>query len=363
MLPLAADPRTVSEKDFPATGTKAQQWCFLLNYALLAPSEYNTQPWLFRVCDDCVEFFVDQSRKLAVVDPEGRELLASCGTAYQNLCLALHYFGYREIDEFLYDPAKGNLLLRASMGEKVPASAEDQMLFTAIKQRRMNRHVFENRQVPQDLLADLQRLADQQGAQLRLIRDEQTRESLTRLIVAGDRMQWANRFFRQELASWITQGEKAVQDGLPGYAGAKGSFAGMANPYVVRTFDLWREEAARDRQLASASPVLAVLHTATDKPADWFAAGRAAEMVLLRICAAGLQTSIVNQPIEVSSLRYWLHSLLPDTGYPQMIFRIGYGPEAPLTPRRSVQDILLEVVDTAKAEAHLDNCKMRSHSH
>ena len=71
----------------------------------------------------------------------------------------------------------------------------------------------------------------------------------------------------------------------------------------VRTFDLWREEAARDRQLAAGAPLLAVLGTFNDTPGDWFLAGRAAEHVLLEACASGLQTSFVNQPIEVPSLR------------------------------------------------------------
>lgn len=77
MLPLTTNPRTIVETDFPAEAAPAQQWCFLLNYALLAPSEYNTQPWLFRVQGDSVEILADHSRRLPVVDPDDRELLIS----------------------------------------------------------------------------------------------------------------------------------------------------------------------------------------------------------------------------------------------------------------------------------------------
>lgn len=101
MISLAADPRTITQADFPRTGSRAEQWQFLLNYALLAPSEYNTQPWLFHVHEDSVAFYADRSRRLPVLDPENRELLISCGAALLNLRLALRHFGYREEMEWL----------------------------------------------------------------------------------------------------------------------------------------------------------------------------------------------------------------------------------------------------------------------
>lgn len=110
----------------------------------------------------------------------------------------------------------------------------------------------------------------------------------------------------------------------------------------MRTFDLWREEAAKDLQLATGAPVLAVLGTFSDSPGGWFLAGRAVERLLLSACASGLQTSFVNQPIEVPALRSRLGQALGRNDFPQLIIRIGYGKPAPMTPRRSVQEVLLE---------------------
>jgi nitroreductase len=39
----------VSENQFPKEGIKAEQLKFLSNYAILAPSSHNTQPWLFKI--------------------------------------------------------------------------------------------------------------------------------------------------------------------------------------------------------------------------------------------------------------------------------------------------------------------------
>ena len=42
----------VTESQFPREGSKIEQMKFLLNYAILAPSSHNTQPWLFKIIDD-----------------------------------------------------------------------------------------------------------------------------------------------------------------------------------------------------------------------------------------------------------------------------------------------------------------------
>jgi nitroreductase len=48
-VPVLNDPWKVTEGDFPRSGDVEEKLRFLLNYAVLAPSVHNTQPWLFRV--------------------------------------------------------------------------------------------------------------------------------------------------------------------------------------------------------------------------------------------------------------------------------------------------------------------------
>lgn len=346
MFPLTTNPRMIAETDFPATGTPAHQWCFLINYALLAPSEYNIQPWLFRVQGDSVELCADSSRRLPVVDPQDRELIVSCGAACLNLRLAARHFGIRstlEYGESVASEEKPGLQARLRCSGKQPATPEDERLFAAITHRQSNRSVYQARSVPEEVLAHLQSLAGYEGTWLRVIEDAPTRKTIADLIVAGDRQQWANKDFRRELAKWVHPRAAENTDGLPASVHAKGSFHDMTSPFLVRTFDLWREETVRNRHLAAGAPVLMVLGTFTDTSEDWFAAGMAVERVLLGACANSLQTSFVNQPIEVPSLRSRLCQALARKDFPQLIIRMGYGEQAPWTPRRSVQDVLLEV--------------------
>jgi len=64
--------------------------------------------------------------------------------------------------------------------------------------------------------------------------------------------------------------------------------------------------------------------------------------VLLEACANGLQMSFVNQPIEEPELRTRLAQALERMDYPQLVIRLGYGKPVSFTPRRCVQDVLLE---------------------
>ena len=121
----------------------------------------------------------------------------------------------------------------------------------------------------------------------------------------------------------------------------KGSGAAAISPFIVRTVNIGGVEAAKDRQLAASSPVLAVLATYTDTWSDWFSTGQAMQRILLRACGEGVQASFVNQPIEVPMLRMALRDLIGQQGFPQLVLRMGYGPSVPTTPRRSVSEVLL----------------------
>ena len=105
-----------------------------------------------------------------------------------------------------------------------------------------------------------------------------------------------------------------------------GDIASYLGPFLVRTFDWGSGQAARDRQLAEGSPLLAVLGTLDDTPSAWLQAGQALARMLLRATAVGLSASYLNQPIEVQSLRQQLGSLVHAEGFPQLLLRIGIRP-------------------------------------
>ena len=332
----------VSEEAFPIQGGSEEKLRFLLNYAVLAPSGHNTQPWLFRLTGDEIELYADRTRGLPVVDPEDRALTISCGAALFYLRIALMHFGYAgEVDTFP-NPEAPDLLARVRLGAQQEPTEDDQRLCRAIPERHSNRQAFEGRQVPGRLLSVLQTAAWEEGAWLYRTYEVETKHKIADLISEGDRIQHADNRFRRELAAWMHSNRSRSRDGVPGYAFGFGDIMSAAGPLMVRTFDMGSGQAAKDRQLAEGSPVLAVLGTEYDTPADWLAAGQALARVLLRAQAEGVSASFLNQPIEVSELRPQLRDAIGSKGFPQLLLRMGYGPEVRPTPRRSVEEVLID---------------------
>lgn len=338
--------------EFPAQGPPEEQFWFLLHYAVLAPSTHNSQPWLFRIQDHQLELWADWSRSLPVVDPDGRELVMSCGAALQHLRLALHYFGHAGGVEIYPDPLHPHLLARLRMGPRVETDASEVLLFHAIKQRRTNRQPY----LPDPLLADvleaLQEAARSEGAWLEVVTDDARRGALGDLVAEADRAQWADRQFRRELAAWIRPNDSPAADGIPGWAEGMGDLASHAGPFVIRTFDLGKGQAAKDRQITLGSPALVVLGTDNDTPLDWLAAGQALARVLLRARSEDVWASFLNQPVEVEALRHEVARVVGRNGSPQALLRLGRAADVPPTPRRAVRQVLQDNPSLHRAPAH-----------
>src|SRR5690606_6500495 len=130
--PSVSNPWHVSEAAFPRQGSSLEQLRYLLNYAVVAPSGHNTQPWLFRSIGGGVEARADRTRALPLVDPEDRALTGSCGAALCRLRLAIAHFGFADVVELFPDAAQDCLLARVALGEARSSSAEDERLFRAI---------------------------------------------------------------------------------------------------------------------------------------------------------------------------------------------------------------------------------------
>jgi hypothetical protein len=335
------DPWQISEGAFPRAGASSEKLRLLLNYAVLAPSNHNAQPWLFRIVGDTIELYADRTRALAVVDPEDRELIMGCGAALFNLRIAFRYFGYEGAARTFPDESKPDLLAQIEFGGERKALQEEQALFEAILKRRTNRMPFRNQPVPESLLVELQAAAKTEGAWLSIVQSDESRNRVADLISEGDRTQMSDGHFRRELAAWIHPSRTASHDGTPGYAIGLGGLTSYFGPIVVRTFDTGRGQAARDRQLATGSPVLAVVGTDGDTPADWLSGGQALERILLRARVDNVWASFLNQPIEVPELRTKIRDSIGIKGFPQILLRMGYGQEVKPTPRRTPGEALM----------------------
>jgi len=304
----------------------------LLRHAVLAPSSHNTQPWRFRVSATAIDLLADRTRALPVNDPDDRELVISCGAALLNLRVAAASRGLDAGVQLFPDPDEPDWLARLSLGVTRAEPPPDGELAAFIECRRTWRKRFTEKVVDDDTVGRLVEAAAMENVWLRPMRTEDQRQQLAGLVAEGDDMQWANPSWRRELAMWMHPRRQG--DGL-----TVPDLVGPVAQFVVRTFDMGGGVGAKDRQLAEASPLLAVIGTRGDTVPDWLEAGQGLQRVLLTACRHGLQASYLNQPIEVPLLRSRVQRLVGE-GFPQILMRLGHPADViPAAPRRPLEDI------------------------
>ena len=336
---MLGDPHAIPDTAFPADGSPAEQLRFLLHYAALAPSVLNTQPWRFAVEDNLVRLYADRARQLRHLDTDGRELTVSCGAALLNLRVAARHFQCgTEVHPFPVAEQPDLLAALVLHGTVEPTEA-DERLFHAITQRRTNRHPFAEGPVPEKVLAALERAAREEGGRLLMLTGTGEKESVARLVEEGIRLQGNDPRIAAELDAWLRPSGDPRRDGVSD--DVQGAWDRQAR---VRTPT--SSVAVGKRELVAQAPAVLILTTDTDGPADWLATGQALGRVLLTAAALDLQASYVNQVVEVAALRRELAGLLGG-GFPQVVFRIGFPAQHEGTPRRHMQDVLIQDAEAA----------------
>lgn len=303
------------EDDFPSNGSIAQQLNFLLNYATLSSSSYNTQPWSFEIVDNVIELYINQSR-VSPADSDIRELIISCGAAIFHLCIAIRHFGYQDVIEILPEPRNLNLLARICLGSKRIPRIEENFLFRAITKRRTNRLSY-NCKIPSLLQAELELAACSEGDWLQIttqIIDDRHRQAVIAAVAEGDRLQRLELHSR----SSSTYHSRSVRNrGLNRRLNAISPLISRA----FRSFDPSKSQTVDDCYPNHKAPLMLICSDG-DTPRDWLATGQALAHLLLRAKIDDVWLSFFNQPIQVPQLRSRLQALYPNNGYPQILLRL-----------------------------------------
>lgn len=308
-----------------------------LSLATRAPSIHNSQPWRWLVGTQTLHLYADLDRHLPNTDPDSRDLLLSCGAGLHHAVAALAALGWDCKVNRLPNPAEPDHLAAIEVYPQ-PASELDVALAAAIPKRRTDRRVYSDWQVPHSDVALMGARAARIGVMLRQV------ASLPNLqqIVARAVWQHVKDFdYLSELSTW--SGRHAAVAGVPARSTPK-SYLGAPLP---GRFFAGPALAQPDVSPADDAAVVLALGTKDDSPLARLRAGEATSMVLLTATAAGLASCPVSEPLEIAETRAAVMAdVFGDSGYPQMLLRIGWAPinadPLPSTPRRPLSDVVAD---------------------
>jgi Nitroreductase family len=316
--------------------------------AVWAPSVHNTQPWRF-VADGGprVSLHADPGRRLAVADPDGREMMISCGAALFTIRLALRSLGYIPQTRLLPDPVQPDLVAQVSWRERAEPDEFERRLSSHVLTRRTHRGAFDPEPLPPGTLAALRDAAACEGAALRIVADDGRRATLAAAVQAAEHQLRRDGDRLRELARWTPAPGSASRDGVP--ATSYPARAERTQPYFpgrdfARGHD-WGMPPLSPATMHRAAGVAALLTTIADRPADWVHAGQALQRILLTASVCGAAVALHSQPLELPWLRELLRTQLGDGAYPHLVIRIGLVTQVALSVRRDPGDVLFPMGD------------------
>lgn len=326
------DAWNVDEYAFPRHDTIEQKLKFLLNYAVLAPSLHNTQPWKFEVQDHQIRVFADFSRHLPVADSDARELYMSIGCAIENLLIAARHFNlsahvayFSDIEDQLW---VATLSFREHVGN---SSLNDMELFYAIPLRHTNRQTYVNKPLSERDIQSLQACVNESEIRFQLTDDYGIKESVNNLLISADITQFADPDYRNELNNWITQGEF-------GYRWLVARIGQLATTYQ----NSHRITTKPDADVVLNAPLLALMSTTTNDRLAQIHSGQVFERIALTATMLNIGIQPLSQILQVSDLKQELSALFGTTApFAQMVFRLGYTDVAQdATSRRGIHSVI-----------------------
>ena len=328
----------MSPQHLTPTQQQMKEW---IRYATLAPSGHNTQPWKFSIHENRITIYPDYRKRLPMVDPDDHALFISLGCALENLIIAAKHFGYQprivhDLNEQESEAIHVDLIKRNE--------SSGNTLFRAIPTRQATRSTYDGKPIPEKDLEALRDASAQEGVRFKIFTDPADLERLTELVKQGNRLQFNNKAFVNELISWIRfnkSAAKRTRDGLYGASMGAPSVPRWLGQLFIKLASAEKEAQKCEKAIQSSAALMLFIAENNDKQ-SWIHVGRSFERVALAAAQRHIRHAHLNMPCEEPSLREELqHYLGLQNEQPLLLLRIGYAAPMPDSFRKPVEDVLI----------------------
>ena len=314
----------------------------ILEYARLAPSVHNTQPWHFKIdmAASSISLFAETIRALEAGDPTKRELWVSLGVCLESIVQSAKALGFS---------AEVTSLQHNSLTDEIahilvkPVAQDEPELLMALKNRHSYRGPMKNDPIPDSLISTCnQAIQDIEGISLILVKENEKKDRIADITDKGMRMALSSAKFRKELAPLLNYNWSPARIGLHGFTMNYGTLGSIWQKWsVILGVDSTRQAEADKQRVLESSGLLFILSKG-DVPRFWLNVGRAYMRVVLEITKAGFAHSTLTAPVEAARFHEDIENMLGTKNRIQSMIRIGNAlePNTRNSPRLSVDELL-----------------------
>jgi nitroreductase len=310
-----------------------------------APSVHNTQPWCWTVLPEALELRVVRERHLSVLDPEGRLLVVSCGTALHHARVALAAEGWSPVVERMPDPAQPDLLARLTGLTHTGADPDAMRMVQCMQVRRTDRRPVSDEPVSAAALNEIGRAAGREGVDLQVLDDAQ-KIQLASAAQQAAAVEADDPQLQEELAYWTNRAGTGT--GLPPEV-----LPQEAPRTTVPARDFGRHGTLPVGPGHDRAAAYGILWGTEDEPDSWVRAGEALSAAWLAATRLGVSLVPLSGVVEVEATRNALRHMLSDMGYPYISMRLGLADPAHAGPPHTPRLDTAQTVDTSAVRDYL----------
>ncbi len=224
-------------------------------------------------------------------------------------------------------------------------SMREDALYRAIPARQSTRSKYDGRAIASEDLRRLEAAAGVKGVSVILITDAGRREGVLDHLIQGNTQQMDDPTIVKELRGWIRFNPSQALKTGDGLFSKCSSSPTLPTWIGKRMFSLVfkkdAENAKYTEQMRSSAGVAVFIGDKEDKD-HWINVGRSFQRFALQATALGIRHALINQPVEVPSVRAEFARWLGVAGVrPDLVVKFGAARPTPTSMRRPVGAVIM----------------------
>ena len=314
----------------------------MVEAAIKAPSGHNSQPWFFQLEDSAINILPNMEEILPIVDKSNRELFISLGAATENLCIEASALGYDSNVEI--DEANKKIVVHLNRSNSIIADS----LHKSIESRQTNRKLYNNKTVSDDIILNLNNLPLTDDISRYIIsKNDSMFNILKSYIEKGNEVQMNDKAFKDELLKYMRFNNTEVKrnpTGLTYKTMGAPAMPSFVSKFIIKSYLKPNKQNKGDLKKIESSSHLVLFTTKNNTLREWVDLGRHLQRFLLATTQQNIANAYMNQPCEIDELALEIQQNVGQIKgeYPTLLLRIGYAEPTPFSPRKKVNDVIIE---------------------